>query len=289
MKIVKIIGGLGNQMFQYALYIALHKTFPEESIAIDTSCFHGYNLHNGFELNKIFPIQANEASFKNIIKVGYYYPNYHLWQIGRHLLPKRKNICLEKKDLSYDESILTQKGNRYFDGYWQNEKYFNIYRHDVLKNFTFKPFDDEANLKLSDLIKKNKSVSIHVRRGDYTNNTLYKGICDIEYYKNAIKKAKDLTTPNLFCIFSNDITWCKKNLYQFIDAPIIYVNWNFNDNSFKDMQLMTYCNINIIANSSFSWWGAWLNCNPDKIVIAPKTWINLKNNKFSLPQSWTKI
>lgn len=116
MKIVKILGGLGNQMFQYALYLALKKHFHDEKIMIDTSCFIGYPLHNGFELDKIFSLNTPVATWWDILKVGYPYPNYRCWQIGKYIMPNRKTMCVESKDFTYDNSVLTQAGDRYFDG-----------------------------------------------------------------------------------------------------------------------------------------------------------------------------
>lgn len=124
MKIIKILGGLGNQMFQYALYISLKEQFPREQVMIDTSCFKGYPLHNGFEIDRIFSQNAPVASWRDILKVAYPYPNYRFWQIGKYLLPQRKAMCVERKDFTFDTTALTRKGSCYYDGYWQHEEYF---------------------------------------------------------------------------------------------------------------------------------------------------------------------
>ena len=112
MKIVKILGGLGNQMFQYALYLSLQESFPKERVALDLSSFHGYHLHNGFELENIFSVTAQKASATDIMRIAYYYPNYLLWRIGKRLLPRRRGMCLESSTLRFDETVLTKEGNR---------------------------------------------------------------------------------------------------------------------------------------------------------------------------------
>ena len=255
---------------------------------LDLSCFQGYHLHNGFELEKIFSIKSEKASASDIMRVAYYYPNYLLWRIGKRLLPRRKGMCLESSTLRFDETVLTKEGNRYFDGYWQDERYFAACREKVLKAFTFPAFKCAENLSLLEKLDEN-SVSLHVRRGDYIGNNLYQGICDLDYYRTAIEKMCSYVTPSLFCVFSNDIEWCREHLEQYINAPVVYVTWNTGAESYRDMQLMSCCAHNIIANSSFSWWGAWLNQNSDKVVIAPKKWLNMEECHFALPASWIKI
>ena len=240
MKIVKILGGLGNQMFQYALYLSLQESFPKERVALDLFSFHGYHLHNGFELENIFSVAAQKASATDIMRIAYYYPNYLLWRIGKRLLPRRRGMCLESSTLRFDETVLAKEGNRYFDGYWQDERYFAAYREKVLKAFTFPAFKRTENLSLLEELDEN-SVALHVRRGDYVGNNLYQGICDLDYYRTAIEKMCAHVTPSLFCIFSNDIAWCQQHLQPYLKAPVVYVTWNTGVESFRDMQLMSCC------------------------------------------------
>ena len=157
-----------------------------------------------------------------------------------------------------------------------------------MKAFTFPAFNDKENLSLLEKLDGN-SVALHVRRGDYIGNKLYQGICDLDYYHAAIEKMCTYVTPSVFCVFSNDIGWCREHLEQYIKAPVVYVTWNTGAESYRDMQLMSCCAHNIIANSSFSWWGAWLNQNSSKVVIAPKRWLNMEECDFTLPDSWIKI
>jgi len=290
MKIVKILGGLGNQMFQYALYVALKERFPNERVMIDTSCFRGYPLHNGYEIDNIFSLSSDVASCKDIVRVAYPYPNYRCWQVGKYLLPKRKTTCVERKDFAFDNTVLQQEGDRYFDGYWQHEEYFAFAKEKVLRAFTFPQAISNQNKDTIERALTENSMSIHIRRGDYVSNPFYKGICDTDYYRRAIAYCQETVAPSLYCIFSNDIAWCKKELSAYLPAnKVVYIDWNMGHNSYVDMQIMSCCKHNITANSSFSWWGAWLNRNPQKTVVAPSKWMNTKLDKDPIPNTWIKI
>lgn len=289
MKIVKILGGLGNQMFQYALYLSLKEQFPHEQVKIDISCFKSYPLHNGFEINRIFAQNAPVASFKDILKVAYPYPNYRFWQVGKYILPKRKTMCIERKDFTFDTTALIRQGNCYYDGYWQHEEYFYGVKEAIWKAFSFPEMTDKRNTEIMQRLQTTNGVSLHIRRGDYINHPFFRGICDLDYYKRAICYMEKRVAPQLYCIFSNDIGWCENNLHELLSGKeVIYVDWNNGMESYADMQLMSLCQHNIIANSSFSWWGAWLNRNPRKIVVSPQKWMNIKAES-PIPKSWIKL
>ena len=121
MKIVKILGGLGNQMFQFALYKSLQQRFPEERVLIDLHCFRGYGKHRGFEIDKVFGAEYEAASWREVARVGYPYPTFQLWRIGSRLLPVRKTMLKERPDLTLEPTALTREGSTYYDGYWQHE------------------------------------------------------------------------------------------------------------------------------------------------------------------------
>ena len=289
MKIVKILGGLGNQMFQYALACSLKAHQPDEEVALDLHCFKGYHLHNGYELERIFHPSFRDASLKNIIKVAYPYCNYNFWRIGSRILPTRKSMVTEAPRKAVDTSILSRKGSAYYDGYWQSEDYFKDIRNDILKAFTFPAFD-EKNKAYSEIIVNSNSLSIHVRRGDFVNHPLYKDICTLQYYQDAIKRICALAKIDHAFIFSNDIQWCEDNLSLFLnDQMTTYIDWNKGSQSYNDIHLMSLCKHNIIANSSFSWWGAWLNPNPDKVVISPRIWDNSGAVSNPICKDWIKI
>lgn len=290
MKIVKILGGLGNQMFQYAFYLALKERYPNEEIYIDTSCFRNYPLHNGYELAEIFDIDAKEANFYDKLKIAYPYQNYHIWQIGKYILPKRKTMYMERKEGGYDNLAFQVTRSCYYDGYWQDEQYFKDIKDKIIQVFTPKKISSINENLISNIANKT-SLSIHVRRGDYIGNSFYDGICTLAYYEKAIKKILDSINIDFVCIFSNDIDWCKQTLAPLLKQieDVVYVNWNKGQDSYQDIFLMSACKHNIVANSSFSWWGAWLNQNKDKIVICPSKWNNITNSQFQPPKEWIKI
>lgn len=278
MKIVHIIGGLGNQMFQYALLIALREHFKQIVLA-DISSFKGYGLHNGFELPRVFGITPTIATKQDLKKLTYYSSSYNMQRIMRHILPKRYTECIESPQGDYIEDMFAYSGDMYYEGYWQNYKYFDRYRDIIRNEYTFKFIClNKENTRIINAINQNPSiwVSIHIRRGDYINHKAFGGICDLNYYKSAVEYVKRLCHKNLcFLILSNDAEWCRKNIGSIIyDDVCEYVDWNNGEDSYIDMYLMTLCRINIIANSSFSWWGAYLNNNDNKTVIAPKKWTN---------------
>lgn len=290
MKIVKIIGGLGNQMFQYALYLSLQESFPDEKIMIDISNFKGYPLHNGFELDNIFKLNYCVATWRDIIKVAYPYPTYRCWKVGKYILPRRKTMCIEKHDFALDETVLQNVANRFFDGYWQNEYYFKAVKKKIHEAYIFPEIADVRNMKIMQEVKNAYSVAIHIRRGDYINHPYFRGICDLKYYRQAIEYITQKTKVDLFCIFSNDIKWCHEMLAgSLVGYKVVFVDWNKGRYSYVDMQLMSSCKHNIIANSSFSWWGAWLNKNPDKIVIAPDKWMNIQIKNDPISDNWIRI
>lgn len=291
MKIVNILGGLGNQMFQYALALALQCQCKEKSeIRIDPRAFRGYPIHNGYELKRIFNVEIPEASISEVMRVAYPFLNYRIWQLCR-LLPQRSTMKYEWKSMAYDERVFTDTRNLYLIGYWQTEHYFSSIRNEILKAFAFPSFTPNSqNETLSKEMQQRRSVAIHIRRGDYLKISNTSGICTIDYYKKAITCIQESSSPELFAIFSDDMDWCMEQFGAIIgNADIRFVNWNKGKESFRDMQLMSLCKHNIIANSSFSWWGAWLNQNPDKIVIAPSRWMNSEGWSEIIPEDWITI
>lgn len=289
MKIVKILGGLGNQMFQYALAVALQQRYPSEVVKYDVECFHGYPLHNGFELDKIFNLSLSKASKLDIIRLSYPFFNYRLWQVGGRFFPRRRSM-FEEKNMRYENSLLNNPSPMWYDGYWQCEKYFKEYRLTILREFAFRDFTDAKNLELSKIISSSNSTSIHIRRGDYLSNPMFNGICTVKYYHSSIQYIRQHTTIDNVIIFSNDIEWCKETFCSSLEGlNTIFVDWNTGEDSYRDLQLMSLCRNNIIANSSFSWWGAWLNKHEDKIVISPSRWLNVDYVIDVIPESWITI
>lgn len=289
MRIVNIIGGLGNQMFQYALAVSLANEFKNEEILIDTNCFNGYGLHDGYLLDAIFDIKIRKAKKSEILKLNYPFFHYRLWQIGRRILPGLKHLYREKRNMVYDPAVFLHDGSMYYDGYWQSALYFNGFEEEIRRAFTFPALDDK-NRAFIDSFKGKTIVSVHIRRGDYLEEKLFRGLTGLDYYRRAIGYILDVTDVECFMIMSNDMVWCRNHIPEITrGVHCEFVDWNKGENSFRDMQLMSLCQHNIIANSSFSWWGAWLNPNPGKMVLSPHRWINMEERTDIIPDSWIKI
>ena len=301
MKIVNIIGGLGNQMFQYAFAVTLKERWPEEEVKIDTQLYRfplkkvyrGNNFyHNGFEIQRIFPnADIPEASMWDLMRVSYYIPNYILYKATRRVLRYRKSELLQtyKNAYIYDAGVLDSDAS-YFEGYWMNPAYFENKRNALLKAFSFREFNTEENRKWATMLASDKSVTIHVRRGDYVGGETFKGICTLRYYQRAIDEAKHRLAEPEFFVFSNDQEWCMTNLKDaFGDSNVNFIANNKGENSYRDMQLMTLARCNILANSSFSWWGAYLNQREDQIVLCPEKWVNNLKGEGMLLKEWIKI
>jgi hypothetical protein len=285
MKIIQFLGGLGNQMFQYALYKALQKKFP--NVKADLHGYQDYTLHNGFELEKIFNIKLNKISpfTKNL------YNKHNRKWIYRKLrrLFNLKNAYQEEQSLfAYDPSILTDPKPRYYWGYWQNLRYFETIEEELKSDFKFKNTLTGANQQTLAHIKQTESIAIHVRRGDYLKDPLLGGLCGPDYYQAAINYIHTKVGSPEFFVFSDDIAWCQEHLRL---PQAEFISWNKGPESYIDMQLMSACKHNIIANSSFSWWAAWLNPNESKIVIYPKKWVNDNQclESMSTPENWTAL
>ena len=292
MIISQIIGGLGNQMFQYAAGRALSLKLGV-SLALDVSGFSSYGLHQGFELDRLFYSDIKFASELDICSLlG--------WQNSpavRRILSRSSMKAFRSKEFVFEphfeywQAINEIPNECYLMGYWQSEKYFSAIAQQIRDDFVFRPELNNQNAQLALKISQLNAISLHIRRGDYANNptvTSTHGLCHISYYQNAINYISAQVEQPYFFIFSDDMGWVKENLK--IDLPCIYIDHNQGAESYNDMRLMSLCRHHIIANSSFSWWGAWLNASPDKIVIAPKQWFTTSSNTNDLlPQSWIKL
>lgn len=297
MKIVNIIGGLGNQMFQYAFALALKEQNNGEDVFIDTQHFHtlffnkykNTNLHNGFELHKVFKeLKVPIADWKKLIKVTYYIPNFILSRVARRVLPKRKSEFIEMKRFAYDSLVFERKGNCYYEGYWQSINYYLPIKDKIIKEFDF-GCPNAYNKNILKKINESETVGMHIRRGDYLYIPEFQGLCDLDYYQRAIKEIQVTNRKITYLIFSNDIKWCKENISPLVGKnEIIFVTENKGINSCWDMFLMSQCDNLVIANSSFSWWGAFLNKRAKKI-IAPIRWKNTEQNIDLFDPTWIRL
>lgn len=294
MIIVNLKGGLGNQMFQYAAGLALaekhHVDLKLDFAFLQTSTGSAEFTKRRFEL-EIFDVNFILASESEIFA---FKGNQHklTYRAIRKFFPSLIRKKIYRYDaLNFDPSFAQLGNETYLDGYFQSEYYFLKAETAIRSHFRFKNPPAGKNEKLAEEISSCNSVSIHVRRGDYLseiNRGLFGNICTLYYYSNAISIIqKEITAPH-FYIFSDDVAWVKGNLK--IDSPVTFVDFNTGENSFEDMRLMSLCRHNIIANSSFSWWAAWLNDNPSKKVIAPSKWINDPGCVVDdvIPKSWQR-
>lgn len=284
MKIVNIIGGLGNQMFQFAFALSLKQRWTDEDVFIDTSHFKhifinkvgAANLHNGFEISRVFP-NANLpiADAAQLKKLTRYIPNYVLSRLARKYLRNKKTEIVQRVNdyFAYDPEVLDKEGDVYYEGIWESVQYHIPIRGTILRVFAH-PEPDSTNETWIQKLEKENSVGIHIRRGDYKYAEAFRGLCELDYYKKALMQVLADGKEHSIYIFSNDILWCEENIKPLIsDYPITMVTHNTGKNSCWDMFLMTHCKDLIIANSSFSWWGAFLNQRGGR-VIAPNKWVN---------------
>lgn len=284
MIITHVIGGLGNQMFQYAIGRALSLT-RGVPLRLDTHDFEGYAQHNGYELERVFNISAQIATDADCRQVmGWRASPIVLRALRRKILSflRGSNIAVEP-GFNYWSSIVNVPDDCYLQGYWQSENYFRHCAPTIRVDFSFKIPADPRNLELSNKISQCNAVSLHVRRGDYAANPVtlaMHGLCTPDYYHQAIRYVSERVAQPVFFIFSDDVAWVKENIS--IKFPCRYVDHNRGSESYNDMRLMSLCRHHIIANSSFSWWGAWLNAKTDRIVVAPKKWLVNNNNVSDL-------
>jgi hypothetical protein len=285
MIVIRLQGGLGNQMFQYAAGLSLANKL-DTNLKLDVSWFENmkevdtprfYELGN-FSLQQDF-ITSNQYYFI------YDSMKKRLLSVGKARLSK-----YSEPHFQYDNNFEKIKNNTYLEGYFQTEEYFKNLRPLIIKNFAIKNKPSAKSKEIINMAHKYESVSLHVRRGDYVTNknaSKFHGLMGEDYYKKAISiMNKKIKNPKYF-IFSDEIDWVKKNF----DLPKGSVFITHNKSGIEDMRIMIECRHNIIANSSFSWWGAWLGQNTDKTVIAPKVWFldNIINTSDIIPSRWQKI
>ena len=294
MNKVSIYGGLGNQMFQYALCIALNQKGKKTRISFSNFLYEYY--HNGFNLGKAFklklPFSLKLLNFF-LLNGEFLYKNKYAAFVSRRVIhfyhKKWYTTYREIKEFIYDENIF-QHQSSFLVGVWQVEIYFKDFKNIIEEAFLFRIPSDKNNIALMGDINSFNSVSIHIRRGDY-ESTYWKTVLGFinyhNYYRNALAYINNKVENPHFFIFSDDIEWAKANLKI---SNCTYIGHNKAEKSYIDMYLMSLCKHNIIANSTFSWWAAWLNKNINKIVIMPEKWIIRDYSPEGIyPESWIKI
>lgn len=292
MVISSVIGGLGNQMFQYAAGRALAIAQGSDFL-VDVSDLNAAPQHQGFELSRVFNCPVNLANNEHVRSVLGWQSSRPVRDIFSHswLTAFRTRHLVIEPHFDYWPGFRKLPPPSYLIGYWQSEQYFREIADLIRADFGFHRALTGQNFALDKRIAETNSVSLHVRRGDYVSNPhafAIHGVCSIQYYEAAIKYVAERIPSPIFYIFSDDMQWVRSHLE--VRHPCCYVDNNIGADSYIDMQLMSHCKHNIVANSSFSWWGAWLNRNADKLVVAPSRWFanNIKTPDL-LPSTWVAL
>ena len=297
---VNVNAGLANKMFHYAFgrglinkgydvfFGQINFRYRKEWI------FENIRLQDAFPNIEIKEMPKGKFKWICIHETNKVSKGLRLIMINFHNLIGDEKYIFET-DYGYISDIegkITK--NCILKGFWQSEKYFAHCKDDIRKQFSFLPFDEKKNIAIMNKMKKENSVAIHLRKGaDYLQSELMgKGLCGVEYYIKAIEYIKQNVDNPVFYVFTDNPEWVKNNLPKF---DYILVDWNevAGKKNFRDMQLMSCAKHNIIANSTYSWWGAWLNPNPNKIVIGPTKFFNPINKFFSssdiMCEDWVRI
>jgi hypothetical protein len=294
MIIVQLTGGLGNQLFQYAMGRALSER-SKDTLLLDINSYSWDTLRK-YELGvcNIRAHYASKAEIENIKQSNPLFKDRLINKLKRTPLPYFQLPYLKEQSFKFDLNYINFKSNNvYVEGYWQSENYFKKIRAILLKEILIEDssFSSVFN-KYKSIIRQTKDcVSIHIRRGDYVSNTettAFHGLCGLDYYRDAMHHIESSISNPTYFVFSDDKAYVKevfnseKNIIIVEDLP----------HDYEELFLMSYCSHNIIANSSFSWWGAWLNDSSNKQVVAPARWfanIEMNNQTQSLiPQSWIR-
>ena len=279
MVMVRIRSGLGNQLFQYAtgrrLAHANNVRLKLDITSYSTNPHRSYMLH-------CFNVNADIATKEDIDRA----------LCDQHEKSKPQNTVIREKCYEFDPTVLGLRGNFYLDGHWQSEKYFRDIEEIVRKELTLKTILDPRNRIMADGICSSNAVSIHVRRGDYYHiPSVYKvhGVLPLDYYRRAISLVRMNVNRPHFYVFSDEPEWARINL-GFVH-PMTVVDTNTSDQAHEDLRLMSLCKHHIIANSTLSWWGAWLCTHTAKIVCVPERWFKKDgvNTQDLIPPSWIKL
>lgn len=291
MIITRLNGGLGNQMFQYAAGRCLAHSLNTE-LKLDISRFRQDSLR-GYELSA-FSITGTIAAEEDLNRVRHPLPwmLIHPAQALKSLIRQNSTIqYVKEKQFQFDPAFFDLPDNIYLEGYWQSEKYFKRIEPLIRQEFRLHVGPGAQVQELSERIREGNAISIHIRRGDYVNNpstNATHGVCSVGYYHQAVERISRQVGDLRFWIFSDDPAWVKENIT--LDYPY-YCIPDHHLKNYEDMYLMSCCKHHIIANSSFSWWGAYLGSNPGKIIIAPKNWFKKTDISTTdlLPESWIQL
>ncbi|MDD6824960.1 MAG: alpha-1,2-fucosyltransferase [Oscillospiraceae bacterium] len=274
---IRVVGGLGNQMFCYAFYEKIKKAYPDVKFIMDISSVWTRSFQREAEFLDVFPgIHVECATARQIFRAqnqltfkyrgkGSRMIYAVMKKINSVLVPKKRKYCITENDYLENEGNIEFENVRYLDGFWQNIDHYIPMLEDLQKLFAFRPMEEEYEINRMKEIQSCNSVSVHIRRGDYVGEVL--DILDTEYYRSIIRKIQDEEPDAHFFFFSNDSAYVEREYFWLKEKTI--VDDNTGSHSFRDMQLMSMCKTNIIANSTFSIWAALLNQNEHRKVYYP--------------------
>lgn len=278
MRLIKMTGGLGNQMFIYAFYLDMKRRFPRTRI--DLSDMQHYHVHNGYELPDVFGLPREEFRMNRTLKKVLEFLFF------RTVLERKQDPgTLRAFRRGYPWPLV------YFKGFYQSERFFAASEREVRRAFTFREeLAGPATRRMKAAIEADdRACSLHVRRGDYLQPRHWENtgsVCGPAYYRNAVAEMLRRRPEARFYVFSDDIAWVRAHLP--LPQPATYIDWNRGKDSWQDMMLMSRCRDHVICNSSFSWWAAWLDQRADKVVVAPEKWYRHSPAPHILPDTWVK-
>lgn len=288
MIITKLLGGLGNQMFQYATGRTLALANGCE-LKLDTSAFDRYVIHSGYALGT-FNIVAGIASPAEVGKLAG--STRKIPRMVLHKLGVQGERYFREKSFDFDPALLERQAPVYIEGYWQSYKYVEKFAEKIRSELTPSQPPQGENQRLAQSIAQENSVSVHIRRGDYVSNQVASsvhGFVGLAYYDLALERiSREIESPHFF-VFSDDLPWARENLK--VPGDVTFVDHNSGLAAYEDMRLMSLCKHHVMANSSFSWWAAWLGWAPGKKVFYPANWFSSKlHNVSSLnPPAWIRV
>jgi hypothetical protein len=288
--IVGLSGGLGNQMFQYAMGRALSLRL-DVPLFLDLSWFEGAT-DRAFALMP-FSISANLLPADGNVKHGRSALREITRKIAHHFFTRRLGAkVFRERYFHFDPSVLDLSESVYLDGYWQSEKYFSGFGKVVADDFSLKSPMTRQSREMLEKISGSDAICLHVRRGDYVSSpsaSAVHGLCSIDYYSKALRFVMEGATDPRCFVFSDEPEWVRANLH--LPLPTTIVDFNGTDMAHEDLRLMSACKHYVIANSSLSWWGAWLGRDPCKRVVAPKQWFmgGTRNTRDLIPEGWIRL
>ena len=295
---VRLKGGMGNQMFQYAFgralalrnndKLALDLTFLLDRTPRPNFVFRNYDL-------PIFAIEEHVTLLSSIdksIRIPLVFPLASETISGfKNKIGRQKYI---REPAQFDSQMLLLEGNLYLNGYWQDERYFQSITPTIRKEFTLrKPLSGESAALRAEIVAEQNAICVNIRRGDFVSvarSMERHGFVGVEYYEKGMAALREkIKDPHAY-VFSDDIDWCKENL-KFPGVPTTYVGYEYAGEKFGEyLALMSACKHFLIPNSTFGWWAAWLSVNPEKIVIAPKRWYaDSDDDRGVVPSTWLRI